>query len=329
VSSERPLLTNPSVESFFKGVLEIDDEKELCTIIPDIVSAELFINGIHNKNTLVSEDYRDMVYRGESERGKLRERIKIELSTFGRMQNDDEIELGKGGALPCWNSERCDTNCNKNGVCHCIEHMPCQKQAYILIGLPASGKSTIASMIADKHKAIIIDSDYAKRKFPEYRQQICGAHLVHEESQLIIMGDTTKSITGILGYCTFKGYNIVYPTIGHTTIGVLKVANELLTSGYAIHLILVSLDRKDATIRTYNRFKKTRRYVPLSKIYDYYGNNPTISYFRLKESMSKRGKSKVFSSYGEVSSENGEFKVVDKSKNSPLNSFDMIIPFKQ
>jgi hypothetical protein len=46
--------------------------------------------------------------------------------------------------------------------------------------------------------------------------------------------------------------------------------------------MLVSLDRKNATVRAINRFKLTNRYVPLSLIYDVYANEPILTYYRIK-----------------------------------------------
>ena len=53
--------------------------------------------------------------------------------------------------------------------------------------LPASGKSTIANSIADLYGAYIIDSDFAKRKIPEFGHEF-GASIVHEESSIITFG---------------------------------------------------------------------------------------------------------------------------------------------
>ena len=61
------------------------------------------------------------------------------------------------------------------------------KQAFYVIGLPASGKSEVAGLLSDNYGAIILDSDYAKRKFPEYQAE-CGATIVHEESSMVVFG---------------------------------------------------------------------------------------------------------------------------------------------
>lgn len=113
------------------------------------------------ENTLVSTKYRDRDYVNDLDRWKLRRQIIHELFTWKRLDNDDDIRLGKGGALP-------DSGVKK------------ERKAYILIGPPASGKSTVANRIAEKEGAIILDSDYAKRKLPEFEYE-CGATLVRDE----------------------------------------------------------------------------------------------------------------------------------------------------
>ena len=70
-----------------------------------------------------------------------------------------------------------------------------RKQAFVLIGLPASGKSSIAVDIADKYGALLLDSDLAKRKLPEYKVYPWGASLVNAESSLIVFGDKVNART--------------------------------------------------------------------------------------------------------------------------------------
>lgn len=77
-----------------------------------------------------------------------------------------------------------------------------QKKAFIVIGLPAAGKSGIANKIADITGSYIIDNDYAKRKIPEYYDSPIGASVTHEESDAIIFGNKTQ-----------KDFNLFTPLI--------------------------------------------------------------------------------------------------------------------
>ena len=79
-----------------------------------------------------------------------------------------------------------------------------------------------------------------------------------------------------------EGINIVIPKIGDSSESIMELTKQLKRFGYHVHLTLLGLDRKVATFRAVKRFHATSRYVPLSIVYDVYGNEPTISYYRIK-----------------------------------------------
>ena len=176
-----------------------------------------------------------------------------------RLNNDDEIKLGKGGALP-------------------LTKVRNEKKLFYVIGPPASGKSGIANDISDSYGGVMLDSDYAKRKLPEYNNQIGAATLVHEESDRLIFDYDQRSL---LDFCIENGYNIVVPKIGHSIEGIIAFCEMMKGYGYTIYLISIDLDRQLATQRAYHRFKKTKRYVPLALIFDGYSNQPMLNYYKL------------------------------------------------
>ncbi|MBY0377490.1 MAG: zeta toxin family protein [Gammaproteobacteria bacterium] len=239
--------------------------------------------GMQN-NSVTSFEFRDGKYRDETDRWKLRTKIVEELFTLKRLSKDDTIRLGKGGALPI-----CDVQNNK--------------QAMILIGLPASGKSSIAHEVSDNYGAIILDSDFGKRKFPEYKRYKYGASLLHEESDIITMFSEDvikpKNFRSLIERCILNSSNIVIPKIGYNADSIEKLAEKLkLDLGYDVHLTLVSLDRRKATLRAINRYKQSKRYVSIGLIFDGYSNDPTLTYFRLKQKNTN-----LFSSFGEISTD--------------------------
>ena len=289
----RPLNDTNFVEHFVKGVLGFRKDREIGTAIDSIVTAEMCISEIGSRSTSRNTEFRDFRYSTDEKRVELQKQILSELISYDRIPDDERIRLGKGGAKPLTVKR--------------------EKQAIIITGLPASGKSGVASKIADNYGAYIIDSDYAKRKFPEFSKQY-GASLVHEESKLITVTDESFNL---LDYCITQGYNIVYPIIGHNAEALLRYANNFKSKGYATHLLLVSLDRKKAVVRAYKRFIKTKRYVPLGLLFDEYGNEPTLAYYRIKNN-------KAFKSYGKVSSDVAFGKepiYVESSKISPAILF--------
>lgn len=257
----RVLYTDLEVDRFVEGVLNICQKEQKREAINAITAAERNIVSYPQYPTWLHRDNRDFEWREDEKRKELRMQIVEELYTLKRLDNDDDIELGKGGSAP-------QTTPRK------------ERKAIYLIGPPASGKSTIASKIADMYGAYIIDSDYAKRKLPEYNNQIGGASLVHDESRHLMFDTNSDSL---ISRCLEEGDNIIVPKIGDTIESIIKFANEMNSIGYSIYLISIDLDRQKATQRAYYRYKDTSRYVPLSLIFDKFSNQPTLNYFKVKQ----------------------------------------------
>ncbi len=280
----RPLYSEELVDLFLKNVLEYpgskyDLSKKICR------GEELLPKIGDQKNTLFFKDKRADTYRDNSNRWRLRKKIIQELFVKQRLDDDNKIKLGRGGALPTTSAHK-------------------ESKAYIITGLPASGKSGIANKIADFTHSIILDSDYAKRKFPEFDNPE-GASLVHEESSFLISGnsrvsDAPSDFEPLSVKCAKEKYNVCIPKIGNTVANIEGTAKPWKEKGYEIHLILVQLDRKLATIRAINRFKQTGRYVPIGLIFDGYGNDPLIAYYRIKKSNEN---SRIFESIGKLSTD--------------------------
>lgn len=269
-------------ESFLKNSLHLNEEYQKHSFnraVMDVASVEMNTERVLGKNTLVSTAYRLPQYKTDESRVGLRRKIYQELKNKKRLDNDEKIVMGKGGAMP-------KTTLRK------------ERQAFYVIGLPASGKSEISTMLSDKYGALILDSDYAKRKFPEFPSDY-GATVVHEESSLVVFGGTGKYATedSLLKYAVEEGCNIVIPKIGDISSKVFDFSESLSRNGYQVHLILVRLDREKAVQRAFKRFSKTRRYVPLSLIFDVYSNDPTITFYDLLH------KNEVFESYTMISSD--------------------------
>ncbi|RZJ87490.1 MAG: hypothetical protein EOO60_12145, partial [Hymenobacter sp.] len=244
---KRQLLTDALTTDFVKGVLGLNDPEQVAAAARHITNAEILEQVLSNRSTLKSKDFRDYRYAEEQSRPLLRERIAKELTGKKRLKEDDAIALGKGGARP-------RTALQSNG------------QAFILIGLPASGKSTVAAKVADHYGAIVLDSDYAKRKFPEF-DRVFGASLVHDESALVVFGNPDKPAEySVIKYCTDRKHNVVIPKIGNQEAAIVPLAETLQRAGYQVHLTLVNLDRLKATQRAYSRFSTSGRYISLTLI---------------------------------------------------------------
>ncbi|MBX9837711.1 MAG: zeta toxin family protein [Silvanigrellaceae bacterium] len=299
----RPLNDPDCVRDFFTLVLTQSASKKL---LLNVVEAECGIKALgEHECTLFGSKYRDSKYQPNAVRWKLRQQIVDELYNQVRLENDNDIKLKIGGALP---KTKIQTS----------------KEAIIVIGLPASGKSSISNKIADHYGAIIIDSDFAKRKFPEYHGLDYSASLLHKESDRVLFKykeeDKPTTFKTLYEKCIEKSHNIVIPKIGYSTAGVVKLTNYLKKAGYTVHLTLVSLDRKKATIRALERFNKTKRYVPLSLIFDQYANDPSLTYFKLK----RDNPANIFESFGEISTDiplGTEPKSLECINNNPSHLF--------
>jgi Zeta toxin len=264
---QRLLLDKTNVEEFMEGLFPVSDSIFNSNIASKIADAQTLLLKDKNQSTLYEPAIRIKAYQNDDARWLLRTQIVVELFTLTRLKSDDEIKIEIGGAKP---------------------NSPLQynKQAFVITGPPASGKSGISEKIAENFGAIILDSDYAKRKLPEY-DSVVGAARTHSESGMMILGSTylndfQRKFATLLDLCSNDGINIVIPKIGDSAESLVVLCNKLKIFGYEVHLTLLELDRKKATQRAVKRFHTSNRYVPLSLIYDVYGNEPTLAYYRIK-----------------------------------------------
>jgi hypothetical protein len=282
----RPLCDDADVILFVENILEITNPTEKNDAISKITDTERCIKGTDNPSTLNNKRIRHYEYADETMRVQLRRRIVDELIQSERLEDDEEITLGKGGAAPTTSIKR-------------------EKKLICIIGPPASGKSGVAAQIADCMGAYILDSDYAKRKLPEYAIHTNGASLVHDESDRLVFSweDNARhgKTTNLQRYCLEDNINMVVPKIGHEMDGVCEYARKIKAFGYSVYLISIDLDRKKATQRAYYRFRKTNRYVPLSLVFDAYANEPTLNYYRIRQRCPE-----VFTGYAQISTDVNE-----------------------
>lgn len=216
-------------------------------------------------NTLNERKKRHKAVRTDVKRGQLHNVVIRELFHQPRLESDDDICLGPSG-----------------GGCRPAQ-LDFNKQAYLVIGPPAAGKSSICGPVADAENALIIDSDYAKRKLPEYSTG--GAGLVHEESQLIIEGDPENGHCDcLLDRALDQGANIVYPRVGRDLPDIMSTIDRIRASGYDVHLLVAHCSPREAALRAMHRFLSSpdRRYVPLGYIYDIVSQHPLVNYLQLR-----------------------------------------------
>lgn len=308
----RPLDSNVLVEHFLSNCLgignnlELDDGNRvpLGTLAKRVRDAELLIGGTGGTSTLHNHSNRDHSCRSDLQRSLLREKIVEELLTFERLDSDDAISLGAGGAKPIGNAV-----VKKN------------KQAFLITGLPASGKSSIVSKVADHFGAYVIDPDFAKRKLPEFDGTMVGANLVHEESSAITFSARGYTDPSFLLSCFHFGLNIVRPMIGGSHEKLVAFRDVLKDQGYEVHLTSIVLDRKLAAKRALNRFVLTERYVSLGYIFDECANDPVLTYYKNRLDAQIAGASS-WASFGAIcTSTDVPMKIDEWGSNNPVSLF--------
>ena len=147
-------------------------------------------------------------------------------------------------------------------------------EAWIILGPPASGKSSLADPIADENGALIVDSDIVKEKLPEFDGG-SGANLVHDESKAINRDIQKRAVEA--------GDNIILPLVGSKADKIEKEVANLKKNGYTVHVRLVDLPVEKTLRRSISRFHNTGRYIPPDYITQEIGSKPLETYLLLEE----------------------------------------------
>ena len=151
---------------------------------------------------------------------ELKNRAGIQKGVFDRLQN-------MGSAVT-----------RSDGAVSFSGEILCERRLDIVIGLPASGKSSaLVEPISEMYKSRVIDSDEAKKLLPEYNDG-WGAGVVHKESQRISEQQLLTALE--------KGENITYPRVGGDTtelmyadiFGTIPIAEALLGKGALLGVVL-------------------------------------------------------------------------------------------
>ncbi|WP_298595319.1 zeta toxin family protein, partial [uncultured Mitsuokella sp.] len=145
-------------------------------------------------------------------------------------------------------------------------------KAWLVLGVPASGKSTFSDTLIERDGALLIDSDEAKKLLPEFSDGLL-AGAVHEES--------AKIADYVLARAMANRDNVVLPLVGKTIASLQKRIDTLSNAGCEVHLIYVDLPIEKAIERTKARFRETGRLVSPSYLQKV-GLKPKQNYDKLK-----------------------------------------------
>lgn len=139
-----------------------------------------------------------------------------------------------------------------------------EKKAVLILGLPGSGKSTIAIPAAKENGAFIIDADNFKQRIPEFQNDNAMVSACHWESC-----DLADKFQDNL---MKDGYNIVLGKVGSSyedgNSGIKQCLDKLAENNYSVEVVLVDVPLEVAIDRTIGRFDRgeTTRLVPFTPL---------------------------------------------------------------
>ena len=149
-------------------------------------------------------------------------------------------------------------------------------KAFLVLGLPASGKSSvITDRLLKENKAILLDSDEAKKIIPEYDNG-WGAGAVHEESKEV----NKRLIRNVIE--NYDGANVVMPIVGDTVPKVSDYMDVFKEAGYSVSLHLVEVSVRTSLSRMLKRFIEDNRFINPEIVFNY-SNKPSIVFEKMKE----------------------------------------------
>jgi len=120
----------------------------------------------------------------------------------------------------------------------------------IILGLAASGKSSVANPIAKEHGSLVLDCDDAKELLPEFDNGN-GSNAVHEESSDIFGRAYQRAL--------LAGDNLVLPLVGGSLPSLERRLKALANAGYDVHLHYVDLPMQKSVERLLSRYNETGR----------------------------------------------------------------------
>lgn len=127
------------------------------------------------------------------------------------------------------------------------------KKAFIVIGRPAGGKSSVyAEPLSAKHHARIIDSDTVKPWLDGFDNGY-GAGYVQKASSDVMEAALDIAIE--------RGENVVIPKIGGGSI--VEMAENLRKKGYSVELYYNEVSEESSIMRATARFAETGRYLEI------------------------------------------------------------------
>ncbi len=159
-------------------------------------------------------------------------------------------------------------------------------QVVIVLGLPASGKSTkYADPLSESLGAFNLDSDVIKEMLPEYKESHgAAAQSVHQESRDILNKVVRRFTEG-----DKKGCNVIVQTIGNDYDELRsRYVEPFENAGYNVKILLADARPNESLARAVMRGLRTGRIITSSAIIGY-GNDPQNVYNKISAMTNSKG----------------------------------------
>lgn len=150
-----------------------------------------------------------------------------------------------------------------------------EKQAFIVFGLPASGKTTgVVPLLSKEYNAMVFDGDRSRIILPDYKDKMGNPHFKAELKEIEKMA---------IGKAIQKGYNFIHNIVYRekTCKPLEAYLKRLKDNGYNVHLVFVDISPKKAATRARKRFEQTGRFLDPYEILSM-GKKYRLLYSKLK-----------------------------------------------
>ena len=153
------------------------------------------------------------------------------------------------------------------------KYATCDKQAYILLGNIATGKSTYARKTEEETQSIIVDPDRFKMGEITEKGMFEGFTSLYKEptDRERLQEPCSEACKKTLKNVAERGMNLIMPKATTSLEKLEKQLQVLLDNGYDIHLILIECPLSECADRNYYRYL-IKEYQDLSKIQN--GDHP-------------------------------------------------------
>lgn len=137
-----------------------------------------------------------------------------------------------------------------------------EKKAWVLMGLPACGKSTYVNKILSKESAAVLDADEMKKC------ECLASFYKGGKGSESVRGIVDVAMNKVVSTVIDKGENVILSCVGYKMSSVEERVSMLKNRGYNVTLVYVDIPTEVSAYRSLLRTLKDGRYVSLKYIFD-------------------------------------------------------------